>query len=350
MSYGGDVGRIMRSGLRHWPKATLVGLVTALDGDEGTVTIAKLCTMLDSSENTVRGAIADLTSAGIVTVTVRMGAPSVYGVALDRLPEANPLTRRTPSRGEPLHGLKGTPSGGEGDPLTSCTPPLQEMRGSTSNRIPDARARSCPSSDLSLTSVAGAGGEGQEQHWDDEPACDVPTDRDYYSARGGNRPSQAPTPHIPPVEEGTDEKPASPEDALRRLEALALSCLPPGRRRGSLMLADLERRELLALGQRHGYAQVRAVLLTCAGADMPIAMLKKRLANAPTLAELRAREASPPPNRYQPPHDPVIDPEDMARGTKLLNDYLAALDAGDMERAAAVVAAAPRRASEAGAA
>lgn len=305
MSYGSDVGRIMRSGLRHWPKVTLVALVT-LDADkDGAVTLAKLCAMLDAGRTVVRDAIAELTASGIVSISQRPGAPSTFGVDLEAVPAHDPSATRTPPSGGPLRHADDPPPSGGPLPSATRTPPLRHADGSTSNRIEHARARSCPSSDLSLTNNPPTPqGEGEDG---------------YYSAKGGNRPAPVEVPPSQPEPE-VEQSPvpgvtaAQFRAALLRIEQRLIDCIPVTPRRGKPMTLGAEAlRVISALLVQYGPVVLEERIGRCAGMEIPIRALQADLAKDPPKRPQVRQVTQPPPGPR-----PEQSETDRLRGLVLL--------------------------------
>lgn len=262
-SFGALVGLVCRSSLPAGLRHTLIGLLSCLDDAEGETSIGAIAESSGRSVNTTRGDVAELERRGIVRRSGALGVAWRYEVdegavkALRR--GATPTVSVTPHKSMTPHEIvRGTPHETMSTPLTKVGGvPSRNHEGSTCNKIPDARARSCPSSDLETPSLA--------------------------------RESTTPGPVTP-----ADMAPMSFD--LVELEQTVLECMRPGNRRGSMMLAPGELRQLEALVKQHGAAVVRDTLeAKCAGTDRPIAMLAKVLGD-PHRMPSRAPAAVAPPD------------------------------------------------------
>lgn len=287
MTFGAWVGLVVRSALPAPVRGTLTALLSLLEDGVGETTIAAISERSGWAPRATRQHVEDLIGRGIVRRSGDLGVAWRYEVDEAALKSCAHVTQArevsTPLPCTPAPEVTPTLAREGSTPLTSrAGVPSPTVPGSTRNRIPDARARSCPSSVLETPSLAGAREGGQHGHED----------------ISRQKPAVQPTHTVAPVAAQTTT-PAAPRLAvvpqpvdglvIADLEALVLGCMRHGgvrgQRHGALMLAPLESQQLVGLVDRYGADAVRTVLTErCAGADRPLAMARKILAETPAKA------------------------------------------------------------------
>lgn len=134
-------------------------------------------------------------------------------------------------------------------------------------------------------------------------------DETTVSGDASPRVTLSPSPRHPSPTQGS--KPAANEDdlgTLADLETLVLDCLPPAKRRGAMFLSPVQTRDLLALVEKYGRAAVADTLGGCGGADMPLAMARKRLESAHRAPSVGPSAVEAPVLRVVPAPAPLVKP------------------------------------------